>query len=240
LTAQRFVPDPFGGVGARLYRTGDVCRFSAEGVLEFVGRRDAQVKVRGFRVELGEVEAALAGCAGVREAVVDVRLRGSEPVLTGWVVGVDGELDGAAVRMEVAGVLPAYAVPSVVVGVSAIPLGPTGKLDRAALPDPTALTSKPDSPRPSSRQPRGRWEELVADIWAEVLAMAAPPVDTTFFDLGGSSLGVAEVYDRLHARYLAALSLVELFSATTIRQTAALLAARCGADAGPAELDFTV
>ncbi|WP_265538127.1 AMP-binding enzyme, partial [Streptomyces sp. NEAU-H33] len=138
LTAQRFVADPFGVAGARMYRTGDLVRWSDAGVLEFVGRVDDQVKVRGYRVELGEVESALAGVPGVVRAVAAVREEGAgDRRLVGYVVPDAGVvLDVKAVRARVAKVLPEYMVPSAVVVLESVPLTPNGKTDRAALPAP--------------------------------------------------------------------------------------------------------
>ena len=150
LTAARFVPDGVSGAaGARLYRTGDVVRWTAPGTLVFEGRRDGQVKLRGYRIELGEVEAALAAAPGVGTAVVMLRGTGETRRLVGYVVPVPGApVTGAAVRRALQGTLPAYMVPAQVVVLDALPLTANGKVDRAALPEPPTAEAVAAEPRP--------------------------------------------------------------------------------------------
>ncbi|MBF6303040.1 amino acid adenylation domain-containing protein, partial [Nocardia amamiensis] len=137
LTAERFVADPYGAPGQRMYRTGDVVRWRGDYTVEYVGRSDFQVKIRGYRIELGEIESVLARCAGIAQAVVVVRDDGRGDRLVGYVVPVDGQnVDVEAVRAAVAARLPSYMVPAVLVVVDGLPLTPVGKLDRAALPVP--------------------------------------------------------------------------------------------------------
>ncbi|MCG4262586.1 AMP-binding protein, partial [Acetobacter senegalensis] len=133
LTAERFVPDP-AIPGGRLYRTGDLCRQQPDGTVEFLGRLDQQIKLRGFRIEPGEIEAALRDCNGVRDAVVILSDHGGSPHLVGYVTGKDVET--SALKSAVAAKVPGYMVPSALVVLDTLPLLPNGKLDRRALPEP--------------------------------------------------------------------------------------------------------
>ncbi|AFU02227.1 non-ribosomal peptide synthase/polyketide synthase [Nocardia brasiliensis] len=197
LTAARFVADPFDPAGGRLYRTGDVVRWTAAGVLEFVGRADDQVKIRGFRVEPGEVEAALAQHPSVTQAVVLARATetgGNQ--LVGYVVatGAEHELDGAEVRGFVAARLPEFMVPAVVTVLDALPLTANGKLDRAALPDPEFVSSA------RYQAPRTAPEQVLATVFAEVLGVEKVGVDDSFFELGGDSIRSIQVVSRARER----------------------------------------
>ncbi|GAA2980049.1 amino acid adenylation domain-containing protein [Actinokineospora diospyrosa] len=174
LTAARFVADPWGAPGSRLYRTGDRVRRLASGALQFLGRVDDQVKIRGFRVELGEVEAALLRHPGVDQAVVTVRERS----LAGYVVG---SADPAAVREFVAAELPEHMVPATITVLDALPLSPSGKVDRRALPAPVVASA-------GARPPANDVERTLTDLFAEVLGHDAVGVDDSFFELGGDSI----------------------------------------------------
>ncbi|MEO6196445.1 MAG: non-ribosomal peptide synthase/polyketide synthase [Thermoanaerobaculia bacterium] len=215
LTAERFVPDPFGASGSRLYRVGDLARWRADGTLEFLGRVDHQVKIRGFRIELGEVEAALARYPAVEEAVVAVR-EGSvgQQRLVAWVTG-PASLDSAALRGFLRESLPAYMVPSAVVCLAAMPRTPNGKVDRRALPEPAAGETR------VSAAPRTPAEELVAGIWAEVLGLAGVGVEDDFFALGGHSLLATRVMSRLRGVLGVELPLRALFETPTVAGLAA-------------------
>ncbi|HYH83349.1 MAG TPA: non-ribosomal peptide synthetase, partial [Longimicrobium sp.] len=191
LTAARFVPDPFGEPGARLYRSGDRARWRAEGELEFVGRVDFQVKIRGFRVEPGEVEAVLRAWPGVREAAVVVRE--DQPGDRRLVAYVVGGVEADEVREHLRGQLPEYMVPAAFVVLDALPLTPNGKLDRKALPAPELA-----SPEEAYVAPRTPTEEVLAGIWAEVLRLERVGVEESFFDLGGHSLLATRVAARVH------------------------------------------
>ncbi|WP_282692101.1 non-ribosomal peptide synthetase [Streptomyces sp. CC208A] len=181
MTAERFLPDPFGAPGARMYRTGDLMRRLPDGTLEFVGRTDDQVKLRGYRVELGEVERALTAHPDVAGAAVVVREdQPGRRRLVGYVVS---EQDPAELTRYLADRLPAYMVPAALVRLERMPLTPHGKVDRRALPEPAAT--------PSGRarvEPRTAEERTMAAIWAEVLGVERVGVTDDFFDLGGDSI----------------------------------------------------
>ncbi|HEX6038685.1 non-ribosomal peptide synthetase, partial [Longimicrobium sp.] len=209
LTAERFVPDPFGGeAGARMYRTGDLCRWTAEGTLDFVGRTDHQVKVRGFRIEPGEVEARLAEHPGVREAVVLVREDApGQARLVAYVTG-DGGADAEALRAHVGQALPAHMVPAAYVWLERLPLTPNGKVDRRALPAPEgdAFAAR------AYEAPVGETEQALAGIWAEVLGTGRVGRHDDFFGLGGHSLVAVQVISRVRQALGVEAALGQLFT----------------------------
>ncbi|MGW2788133.1 amino acid adenylation domain-containing protein, partial [Streptomyces populi] len=217
LTAGRFVACPFGPAGARMYRTGDLVRRRTDSRLEYVGRADDQVKVRGFRVELGEVEAALAEHPAVAQAAVLAR----DDRLVGYVAA----RPGTAVRpAELAAYLrdrlPDYLVPAVFVVLDALPLTPNGKLDRAALP-----ASAPDpGPAGAGRAPRTPQEQILCGLFAEVLGVPRVGVDDDFFDLGGHSLLATRLAARVRSVLGVELGLRALFLAPTVAGLAGALA----------------
>ncbi|MDE3154818.1 MAG: amino acid adenylation domain-containing protein [Acidobacteriota bacterium] len=207
LTADRFVPDPFGPVpGARLYRTGDRARMRADGVLEFLGRHDRQVKIRGCRIEVGEVEAALRRAAGLEDVRVQARLVHGEPQLVAYVAGGRG-VDPAAVRTALSAALPSYMVPAHVITVPSWPILPNGKLDWNALPAPGAPST---AGGPGYAAPRNALEEAIAAIFAEVLAVERVGVHDGFFELGGHSLKATRAIARARDHGIE-LSLSDLF-----------------------------
>ena len=218
LTADRFVPDPSGN-GGRMYRTGDLVRHGADGALSFLGRADSQVKVRGFRVELGEVESWLNRCPGVTAAVAGVR----RDTLVGWVSGAGPA--GADVRDFLAERLPEYLVPGVVVVLEALPLTPNGKVDRARLPDPAPPDAEPGGLTPG--------QERVASVWADVLGVRPSGPDDDFFVLGGHSLAAIRVVTRLRERERADLDLRAVFDHPTVSGLAAAVDAAPSAAVGP-------
>ncbi|MEU4250209.1 amino acid adenylation domain-containing protein [Amycolatopsis sp. NPDC026612] len=205
LTATRFVACPFGP--GRMYRTGDLARWRAEGVLEFLGRVDGQVKLRGFRIETGEVERALTACPGVGQAAVVVREdRPGDKRLVAYLVAASG-LDLTAVRDRITEVLPGYMVPSAFVVVAALPRTGNGKLDRAALPAPEV--------RGGGRAPRTAREELLCGLFTEVLGVPGVGPDDDFFALGGHSLLATRLISRIRTVLDAELGIRDLFTAPT-------------------------
>jgi amino acid adenylation domain-containing protein len=215
LTAERFVPHPFSAQpGARLYRTGDLARYLADGNLEFLGRMDAQVKLRGFRIEPGEIEAVLATHESVAQAVVIIREdRPGDKRLVAYVVAAEGGVPAAGeLRRLAKDRLPDYMVPSAVVVLDALPLTPNGKIDRRALP-------APDGARQSDEtyvQPRTDVERRVAAIWCEVLGVQSVGVEDNFFDLGGHSLLVVKLHARLRGELGGELTVVDIFRFPTV------------------------
>ena len=218
LTAARFVADPFAGEpGARMYRTGDACRWRADGALEFLGRLDQQVKVRGYRIEMGEVEAALASAPGVLEAAVAVRDDPAGDRRLVAFLAADPEAGPPAVdrlRRHLKGRLPEYMIPSAFVPVAALPRTPTGKLDRRALPSASAVPLGRAS-RPFVA-PGTPLEEALADHWREVLRLDRVGVDDDFFELGGSSIQAALLVNRLQDALGRPISTIALFEAPTV------------------------
>ena len=209
LTAERFVPSPFGE-GERLYRTGDLVRWGAEGRLLFEGRRDHQVKVRGFRIELGEIEAVLGEQPGVGRSVVVVQEReGGDRRLVVYVVAAGSEgLDVPGLRAALRLRLPEHMVPSHYHVLDALPLTPSGKLDRASLPLPRDETRG----NGSEDAPRSPVEESLAKIWCEVLKIESVGIHDNFFDLGGHSLIAVRVVSRLRDTFGISLPLRHLFT----------------------------
>ncbi len=231
LTAERFVPHPFAAEpGERLYRTGDRVRWSEEAALEFLGRADQQVKVRGFRVEPGEVEAVLGTHPGVRAAAVVAREDGpGERRLVGYVVVADGAAPAEAeLREWLRARLPEHMVPAALVPLGELPLTPNGKLDRRALPAPELGAG------PASVPPRGDVEAVVAAIWAEVLEVPSVGALDSFFDLGGHSLLATQVISRVREALQVEVPLRVLFEDPTV---AALAAAAVALEAEPGQTE---
>lgn len=232
----RFGPDPFDGSGgARLYRSGDRGRWREDGTLEFLGRMDRQIKLRGFRIEPGEIEAALLEQPGVAQAFAmpwtDAQ---GQQRLAAWVAGGQ-DLDAAALRARLRGTLAPHMVPAVVVRVDAMPLTAHGKIDSRALPQPQ-FDGGPDggsrtplpAPMPAATQAR------VAALWSEVLGRAGIDADANFFDVGGHSLLLVALHDRLGSDLGVSVPISELFRFTTIRSQAAYLDALRSPHAGAA------
>uniref|UniRef100_UPI003EBEF0B2 amino acid adenylation domain-containing protein n=1 Tax=Streptomyces tabacisoli TaxID=3156398 RepID=UPI003EBEF0B2 len=239
LTAERYVANPYGPAGERMYRTGDLARWNAQGQLECVGRGDGQVKVRGFRIETAEVESAITAHPGISEAVVISReVPAGGKRLVAYVVhtgeggvgddgaGGIGDVDvlagasAAELRTFVAARLPDYMVPSAFVALGRLPLGPTGKLDRAALPEPEFLGE-------TYREPRTEAEQIITAAYADVLGVDRIGIDDDFFAVGGDSLRSIQVVARARARGLE-LSTREIFECRTAARLAEVAAARQG------------
>ncbi|GGK78996.1 non-ribosomal peptide synthetase [Mangrovihabitans endophyticus] len=223
-TAEKFVPDPYGPPGARLYRTGDLVRVRPDGMLHFAGRNDTQVKVRGFRIEPAEIEDALRGQPGVRDAIAVVEPGpGDDGVLTAYLVPSGAVApdavapDAGVLRRRLAEVLPQYMVPARLCAVEGWPLTANGKLDRAALRrDATELAGHRDV----RTLPQNPMEMLVAAVWAEVLGHDAITSDDNFFDLGGHSLQLMTIRDRLARDLGRPVPIVTLYEHPTVRALA--------------------
>jgi acyl-CoA synthetase (AMP-forming)/AMP-acid ligase II len=186
LTAERFVPDP-RAPGKTMYRTGDLGRWRPDGRLEHLGRLDGQIKVRGYRIEIGEIEACLAAHPSVKQAVVDVRaVTADDPRIVAWVLlREDEDCTGSELRRQLRQRLPEYMIPSIITFVDGLPLTPNGKIDRRALPDAFAADH---AARPASRPPATATELMIAAIWSRLLNVKQIAVSDTFFELGGHSL----------------------------------------------------
>ncbi len=232
LTAEKFVPDPFRGGSECLYRTGDLARHAADGTLEFLGRLDGQVKLRGFRIEPGEIESVLLQHGGVREAAV---ILGDGPRgdkrLFAWIVPAPGErVDPEVLREFLAGKLPEYMIPSGFVSLERLPLTPNGKVDRRAL-------ANRDTPARSERAPsvapRNETEEALATLWADVLGLESVGVEESFFDLGGHSLLATRLMSRIRERFGIDVPLRGLFERPTVAAFAGEVARSVSAPAPP-------
>jgi len=239
LTDEKFIANPFGdGPGARLYKTGDLCRWRPDGNLEFLGRIDHQVKVRGYRVEPGEVESALLAHPHVREAVVVARDDGpGRQRLVGYVVPVAAG-EGHAVppgelREHLRRLLPEYMVPSAFVLLESLPLTPSGKVDRRALPAP----ERRPEPGRADQPPRNPLEAQLCAIWQEVLGLDRVGVKESFFELGGHSLLATQVVSRIRDACQVALPLHALFELPTVAELAPRIETLRWAKSGPPDPD---
>jgi len=227
LTTETLLADPFAGCGGRMYKTGDLGRWQANGELEFLGRADDQVKVRGYRIELGEVEAVLVRCAGVKEATVAVQEggEGGEKMLVGYyTVQGEGEGEGeegewekisaqelsAAMRRE----LPEYMVPAAYVRLERIPMTPNGKVDRRGLPMPEAEAYA----RAGYEEPQGEIEQELAGIWAELLKVERVSRHDNFFNLGGHSLLAVRMMNAISLRCDVGLAVQDVFRHPVLKE----------------------
>ncbi len=233
LTAERFIPDPFGADGSRLYRSGDLSRYLEQGSIEYAGRIDHQVKIRGFRIELGEVGARLIEHERVRDALV-IDIEGAlGKQLVAYLVPADpavAQADAqtqqallAELRAQLQGSLPDYMVPACLIWLAELPLSPNGKLDRKALPAPDASTSQQQYQAPVTAV-----QQQLAQIWSEVLGVERIGLDDDFFELGGHSLLVVQVVARVGNQMNTEVSLRELFEQPTLAAFSEVVAARQG------------
>ncbi len=251
ITAERFVPDPYGEPGGRMYRTGDRVLRRTDGNLEFAGRTDQQVKLRGFRIELGEIDAALRGIDGVRQAATLVRE--DEPgtrILTAYVVPrTESDFNVPELRSALAARLPDHMVPAVFVRLAQLPLTANGKLDRRGLPNPNKNALGPAD----YQAPRSLTEERVAAIWREILHVERVDRNDDFFELGGHSLIALQVIARVRDMFALELPLKDIFTQRSLAALArcidlaiaarehapGLAAIRAGAAEGPAPLSYS-
>ncbi|NMG06755.1 non-ribosomal peptide synthetase [Brasilonema sp. UFV-L1] len=228
LTAVKFIPNPFSNEsGARLYKTGDLARYRWDGNLEFLGRIDHQVKVRGYRVELGEIESLLGQHPEVQETVVLMRedLPGNQRLVAYFVANTETALTTSDLRNFLKEQLPEYMLPSVFVQLKALPLTTNGKIDRGALP-------VPDGERPELEEvyvaPHSEMERAIATVWQEVLNLEKVGVNDNFFDLGGHSLLIVQVNSKLQEVLKRNLSVVEIFQNPTVKSLAQYFSQKSG------------
>jgi amino acid adenylation domain-containing protein len=228
LTAERFVPDPFGPPGGRMYATGDLGRFRIDGGIHYLGRGDQQVKIRGFRIEPGEIEARLLRCAGVAESAVVPRVdRFGEPQLVAYIVPtVEGpRCTAEGLRAELARDLPAHMLPAAFELRDLLPLTPNGKVDRKAM---VAAPPSNNIERSQYVAPRDATESLLAEVWGHVLRLDRVGIEDNFFALGGHSLLASAMIARLRQGPLSHIALRDIFVAPTVRELAARLKGATG------------
>jgi acyl carrier protein len=219
LTAEKFIPDPFSGLpGARLYKTGDLARYHADGSIEYLGRIDFQVKIRGLRVELGEIESRVSELKGIKKCVVVVREDnpGDQRLVAYYVLKPGSSASNSDWRIYLRSKLPEYMVPQHFVELESIPISPNGKVDRRALP-------KPELGQIDKRNyvaPRTDIERQIATIWQEVLQLEGVGAYDDFFELGGHSLLATQILSRLNQVLNTQLPLRRLFEARTVEALA--------------------
>ena len=227
LTAERFVEGVVAGE-ARVYRTGDVVRYRQDGELEFVGRADHQVKVRGYRIELGEIEALADQYNGVQEAVAMVRGGSGREQIVLYVVSSDAEaVDEAGLKLWLRQSMPAYMVPTAYVWLEQLPMTPNGKIDRAALPENEMETAVSGA---AYMAPVTETEQTVASILSSVLGRERIGINDGFFELGGDSLMLLRVHEKLCEHYPGKLKIVDLFRFTTVSELAVYLSSEAAVD----------
>ncbi|NJL35430.1 MAG: AMP-binding protein [Leptolyngbyaceae cyanobacterium SM1_4_3] len=222
LTAARFLPNPFAPSSdsefGRLYQTGDLARYLPDGSIEFLGRLDQQIKLRGFRVELGEIEAQLLHHPNVKEAAVAAQAdQSDETILVAYVVSAGLAIAPSELRQFLKTRLPAHLIPAVFVPLKALPLTQNGKVNRAALPLPDIRSET------ATVAPRTPTEAAIATIWAEVLGLETVGIHQDFFALGGHSLLATQVLSRLRDQFEVELPLRQLFEAQTVAELATVV-----------------
>lgn len=227
LTAEKFVPHPFSNPGARLYRTGDLARHRHDGRIEFIGRIDNQIKLRGFRIELGEIESALADHPGINQAVVIIRNdSGNDERLVAYVVPENGQApDANELRTHLRLTLPEYMVPAAFVVLDEIPLTSNKKVDRRALPAPERSAESA-----SFIAPRSPIEELLVEMWSQLLHVTTIGVTDNFFELGGHSLLATQLISRVRQAFNVDLSVRTVFECPTIAEMALRVSSEISSD----------
>ena len=238
LTHKAFLADPQGG-GKRIYRTGDLGRMLSDGCLLHLGRKDFQVKIRGHRIEIAEIEMALASLAGIKEAVVMARedRHGEQRLVAYLIVKDQPRLTAGSLRQALAESLPGYMIPSVFVMLESFPLAPNGKVNRGALPRPDWTRPELESPYVAPGTPT---ETDLAAIWAEVLSLDRVGVHDNFFDLGGSSLSATQVISRVFKGFELELPIQSLFQAPTVAEMAAVIMQNQVKNSGEGDLEGVV
>jgi acyl-coenzyme A synthetase/AMP-(fatty) acid ligase/acyl carrier protein len=231
LTAQRFLADPYGVPGARIYRTGDEVRWSENGTIEFLGRADRQVKLRGYRVELGEIESVMRVHPAVASAATVIRSDGpgGERLVAYYVLASGASVTAGALREHMSEALPDFMVPTGFLAIDALPLTANGKLDTEALPAPEALTSAEDW---TGTEPSGQFEQVIAEVWSQVLGLERVSADDDFFALGGHSLIALRVIARLKKDFSLAISTKEVYRHPRLSDLARYVESLSTADAG--------
>jgi acyl carrier protein len=226
LTAERFLPDPFNPEpGKRMYRTGDLGRFRSNGEIEFIGRTDDQVKINGFRIDLPEVERALADHQGVREAAAAIREIGGRHMLVAYVVTKPvGTPSASQLRTYLQACLPSYMIPSRTVFLKKLPVTAGGKPDRNALPLPEPVRPKLET---DYEPPGSPMEAAIAQIWSDLLGLDPIGVHDDFADLGGDSLMAAQVAARVGERFGVEITSAALFDQPTVAKLAVCLSGPC-------------
>lgn len=227
LTAEKFIPDPYGSAGGRLYRTGDLARYRPDGNIEYIGRVDDQVKIRGFRIEPGEIESRLQALAGVRDAAVLVRSGAGGARLVAYVVPAEIGLIEAGTEVQhtfraelksgLQAVLPEYMVPVQYVLLTSLPLTPNGKLNRKALP-------APDRAGGDKSLPESEWEQKLAALWKAVLGVEQVGREDNFFDLGGHSLLAMRLAAKLESEWQVDISVRDIFENPVLSALAGVVA----------------
>ncbi|MCG1042707.1 non-ribosomal peptide synthase/polyketide synthase [Mycetohabitans sp. B8] len=214
LTAERFIANPFEQ-GTRLYRTGDLVRWRADGQLEYLGRADHQIKLRGFRIELSEIESVLAKYPGIAQATLSLRedRPGNKQLVAYWVTAAGHTVTPVELKFHLGQILPSYMMPAAFVELDALPLTANGKIDRQALPAPDFSSSSAQAPRTAA-------ETLLADLFAEILGLDTVGIDDNFFDLGGHSLLAMRLISRIRAALDIDIAIRTLFEAPTVADLA--------------------
>jgi len=211
LTKERFIANPFGKKGSRLYATGDKARWRNDGIVEYQGRDDHQIKIRGFRIEIGDIESALLGCREVTQAIVVAQgTPNGDKQLVAYVVPMDNHLETNELRRQLINLLPDYMVPAHFMLLNEMPLTPNGKVDRKALPLPTWQTSNRYEP------PRNQLEEMLTHLWAETLGLTLVGIHDNFFEIGGDSISATRILNHIQKNLLVEVPLGVLFKASTI------------------------